>query len=130
MSERPNRSLSAPSARDVDLRLALSSQIFDSHVVDGGQVLDLIFGRKKDWAARIEARDQVQGLLVASAILAERDSGIFFRASIVDKLEAGVVAALGCEEEEARRENVDARTRRHCVEKLNLHSVHILLREV
>ena len=92
--------LGSSAAGKVDLGLAFSSEVFDAHIVDRGQVFDLILCREQHWASWIEARHLVEILLVALTILTVSDHRVLLRAAIVVELEAGVVTALSSQEKE------------------------------
>ena len=68
-------------------------------------------------------------MLVPYAVLTVRNHSILFISAICLELEAHMIAAFSGKEQKASIENINARAGCHSVKKLNLHSVHILIRK-
>ena len=96
MSQRADCSLGPPPASCVDLRLTLTCQVLDFHVVYGCQVLHLVLRLEVDGLPWVEPWNTVLALLVLGAVLTAADDGLLFIAAIRLEREATMVAALCC----------------------------------
>ena len=112
------------------MRHVFTGEVLDTHIIDWSQILDLVFRFEVHGNARIEPRHESQVGLVLRAVLTVHDAGICLSTTIRFKLEGGMVAAFGCEKEEAGFEHVDARAWGHCVKELDLHGMDVLLGKV
>ena len=130
MSKRADSALSTTTTCYVDLWLTLRRQIFYSHVINRSQILDFILSFQVDRFTWIETWDRIRIFFVQRTVLAEDNHGIFLVIAIFFELIRRVITAFTSKEEEASFECVDARARRHCVEKLDTHRMHILFSEV
>lgn len=130
MAQCTNRTLGATATRQVDLRLALASEVLDSHVMNGSQILDLILCFEQLGTSRIKPGNLVESLLVAGTILAEGNNRVFLISAISLELEASMVAVFSSKKQEAGSKNVNAGPRSNGVKELDLHSMNVLFRKV